>query len=249
MNGRTALGIGLACLAYVLTLIATLPAAWLPAAIGSLSKQSLQLRDVSGNAWKGSGRLYLRERAGGLLDLGELRWNASPAGLLAGKFVTDLVLGESAGSARVELSPASVTLRGVSLAFPGDVLAQIVPAMNPLGPQGTVLLRSENLRVSADELLGLADIEWRPVRLAAAHGLDLGSHVAHLRAGGRKIDFELGTIEGPLRLSGSGAWTQESGLAGSGMLEHGENQPALAAFLQGMCADYRARRCSFGARR
>lgn len=246
MNRRTAFGIALACLAYVVTLIATLPASWLSVAVGALSRQSLQLRDLRGNAWTGNGELVLHLRSGDLLDLGRLSWSASPPNLFAGKFVTDVILGKSTGTARVELSPASVTLREVNLAFPGDVLAQIAPAINALGPQGTLVLRSENLRLSTDEVLGLADIEWRPARLSAARGLDLGSHVARLRAGGRKIDFELASIEGPLRLSGSGAWTLQNGLVASATLDHGDNQPAIATFLQNVCADYRGRRCSFG---
>ena len=124
---------------------------------------------------------------------------------------------------------------------------EAAPGIGPLGPQGTLLLRTENVRLAAGEMLGLADIEWRPVRLAAARGLELGSHVARLRGGGRKVDIELGNLEGPLRLSGGGAWTADNGLALSGTLEHGDNQ-SLAAFLQNVCSEYRSGRCSFRAK-
>lgn len=242
---RNASYIAIACLAYAMTLIATLPAPWIAEAVARFSRQALQLRDPQGSAWRGNGQLYLRQQSGDLLDLGVLRWNASLPGTLAGKFVTDLSLGDATRTVHLELTPASVALHGVSLELPGAVLAEIAREMNTLGPQGTLLLRSENLRFGADEILGLADIEWRPARLTAARGLELGSHVARLRGGGRKIDIELGTIDGPLRLSGGGAWTLDNGLAVSGTLEHGDNQPAMAAFLQGICGEYRSGRCTF----
>ena len=242
---RTAAYIAVACLAYAVTLVATLPAAWISEAMGRVSKQALLLRDPHGSAWTGTGRLYLRRQAGDLLDLGLLRWNASPLGTLAGRYVTDLRLGDATGTAHLELTPASVALRGVNLELPGNILAEIAPGFNALGPQGMLVFRSENLRFSASEILGMADIEWRPARLAAAHGLDLGSHIARLRGGGSKIDIELGTIDGPLRLSGGGAWTLDKGLGISGTLEHGDSQPAIAPFLQNMCSEYQGQRCTF----
>ncbi len=242
---RTALYIATACLAYAATLVATLPAPWISEAVGRLSKQALLLRGPDGSAWAGSGRLYLRQRSGGLLDLGMLRWNASLSGALAGKLVTDLSLGDVTKTAHLELSPGSTALRGVSLELPGEILAHIAPGLNALGPRGTLLIRSENLRIDANEILGRAEVEWRPARLAVVRGLDLGSHVARLRGGGSKIDIELGTIEGPLRLSGGGAWTRDNGLAVSGTIEHGDSPPAIAPFLQGVCSEYRSGRCTF----
>lgn len=245
MTGRrTALYIAIGCLAYAAALIATLPAPWISAAVGRLSTQALLLRDPEGGGWTGSGRLYLRRRSGELLDLGMLRWNASLSSTLAGKFVIDFSLGDANRTVHLELSPGSTALRGVSLDLPGEVLADIAPGLNALGPRGTLLLRSENLRIDSGEILGAADVEWRPARLAAARGLELGSHIAKLRGGGSKIDIELGTIEGPLRLSGGGAWTRDNGLAVSAVLEHGEGQPGMAPFLQGVCSEYRSGLCT-----
>lgn len=245
MTGRRiALYIATGCVAYMAALIVTLPASWISEAIGRFSKQLL-LRDLDGTAWAGSGRLYLRERSGTLLDLGVVRWNASPSTTLAGKFATDFTLGDATKTAHLELSPGSTVVRGVNLELPGSILADVAPGLEALGPQGTLLIRSENLRIDADSILGLADVEWRPARLALARGLELGSHIARLRGGGGKVDIEFGTIEGPLRLSGGGAWTRNTGLAVSGTLEHGDNAPAMTSFLQGVCSEYRSGRCTF----
>lgn len=243
---RATLYVAVGCLAYLAALIATFPASWVSRVIEGLSRQVLVLRDPSGTAWAGSGHLYARQRSGGLLDLGVLRWNTSLSATFAGKLGADLTLGGGAQTMHLDLSPASTTIRGLNLELPGKILASIAPGLEALGPQGQLSIRSDNLRIAANSILGLAEVVWRPVQLSIAHGLDLGSHVARLRGGGSKIDIELGTVEGPLRLSGGGTWTRDNGLDVAGTLEHGEDRSAaLAPFLQGVCSEYRPGRCAF----
>jgi general secretion pathway protein N len=126
------------------------------------------------------------------------------------------------------------------------VLAGLVPGLEAFGPQGTLRIRSESQRFEAGSILGLAEIEWRQLKLSRAPGLDLGSHVMRLRGGGNKVDIELATLAGPLRLSGSGTWTPQAGLSLTGMVEHdAQPTPALATFLSGICNSYAQNRCRF----
>lgn len=231
---------------YVVALAAMLPAAWVSYAIERASGHRLQLRSPAGNLWTGSGRLYAMPRNGSPVELGELRWRTVGPALFAGKLAADLSLGDVARSTRVELSPGSATIRNLDLALPAKAIASLVPGLEALGPQGTLRVRTENQRIEAGSVLGQAELEWRRVRLARAPGLDLGSHVARLRGGGNKVDIELSTLEGPLRLTGSGTWTPAAGLALSGMAEHDAQQPsALATFLSGVCGSYSQNRCRF----
>ena len=58
MNGRRlALYVACAVLAYVVALLALAPAAWLAQSIERASRERLELRDATGSAWSGSGRL------------------------------------------------------------------------------------------------------------------------------------------------------------------------------------------------
>ena len=233
-------------LSYVLALMAMFPATWIARTLESRSKQGVLLREPAGTAWSGSGHLFVRERAGTLLDIGRLRWNTSLSGVLAGRLAVDLVLGDSASAMRVELSPSSLAIRGLGLELPGRILASVSAPLEPLGPQGKLLIKSDSLRFDGDSVFGLASIEWRPARLARAPGLNLGSHVARLRGGGSKVDVELGTLEGPLRLSGGGTWTRDRGLNISGAAEHGaEPAGAMEPFLRGVCSSYANNRCEF----
>jgi len=230
---------------YFCTMVATLPATWIGRAIAEASSERLTLRAPQGSAWSGSGRLIARSREDALLDLGRLRWTASPASLFTGKLNVDVFLDERPGT-RLEVSPGAMTLQGLDIEFPARLLGSLAPGLETFGPEGSVRIRSESLRVEKQSFLGSADIEWRRIRLARTRGLELGSHVARLRGGGSKVDIELATLEGPLRVSGGGSWTRERGLAISGTAEPEPGaSSALAPFLKSVCSEYRDEKCGF----
>jgi len=232
--------------AYVVALVATLPATWISRALERVSSEKLLLRDPAGTIWSGSARVYASEHSGPPLELGELRWKTAWTRLFTGKLATDVAFGGSSPPMHVELSPFGLSVQGLDVSLPGRALASFAPALETFGPQGVLRVRSDNLRVEADSILGLAEIEWRQVRFSRAPGLVLGSHVARLRGGGSKVDIELGTLDGPLRLSGKGTWDPKAGLAMAGSAEHGpQGPPALVEFLKAVCTNYRNNRCGF----
>jgi len=89
----------------------------------------------------------------------------------------------------VELSPFGVTFRGLDVTLPARALESFAAALQTFGPEGTLRMRSDSLRVDADSLLGLAELEWRQIRFSRALGLDLGSHVTRLRGGGSVVNI------------------------------------------------------------
>jgi len=236
-------------LVFAVTLVATAPAAWVAYAVERASEERLELRAPAGTLWSGSGHLYGRGAAG-LLDLGALQWRTLWSDLPRARLSVALNLGKARKPALVQASPAGIAVRDLDVAVPAPVLTGFVPALASLGPQGTLGLRSDDLRFESGSILGLADVEWRDVRLARMPTIALGSHRARLRGGGRQVNIELETIEGPLRLSGSGTWTRESGLALAGTAEHDPREGGvLAEVLKGACTSYRDNRCSFRFRR
>jgi hypothetical protein len=244
MNRRLTLYLVVGAVTFAAVLLATAPASLVAYGIERATQGRVALRDPQGGAWSGTGRLYARRPAGQLVDLGPLRWRARPSSLLAGALSTDAVVGHGANSMRLDLSPSSLTVRGVDLQLPGSVIAAIDPALETLGPEGSVRIRSDSLRIDAQSVLGLAEVEWREVRLARAKGLEFGSHVARLRGGGGKVGIELATLSGPLQLKGGGSWERRSGAVSiSGSAEASSEN--LAAFLRSVCAEYRDRRCAF----
>jgi general secretion pathway protein N len=243
---RLVLYCAVGALAYLVAIVATLPASWISRALERASQDRLLVRAPTGTLWAGSARVYARERSGPPLELGELRWKTAWNGLLAAKLASDVAFANAERTVRVELSFAGLSVQGLDLALPSRVLATFVPGLETFGPGGELHVRSESLRVDNDSILGVAELEWRQVRLSRAPGLDLGSHVAKLRGAGSRVDIELATLDGPLRLSGKGSWNRDAGLNMTASGEHAAQvPPELPQFLRAVCTEYRNNRCGF----
>jgi hypothetical protein len=243
---RAAIYFAIGCVIYALAVVVMAPAPWVGQVLEQAAAHALLLREPAGTVWSGGGRLYLRKRSGPPVELGPLRWSTSLSPILSGKLATSITLSDLVRPVHLELSPAGMTIRNLNLEVPATVLAAFAPALEAMDPDGKLRLRSDRLQVAAGSILGLADIEWRQVGLAPLPGISLGSHIARLRGAGSKVEIELDTIEGPLRLRGGGTWTAGGGLALSGTIEHGADSSAkLVPFLRGMCSEYRDGRCGF----
>lgn len=223
-------------LAFLIALVAMSPASIAAKAIEWVSGGKLQTRDPKGSLWDGSARVYL-DRG----ELGTLAWKVRPAALLGGKLAVDAVLERS--RARLELSPWSVGVRDLELELPAAALGLADPALQAMGPRGTVRIRSEQLRLESGAVLGLAEVHWRDVRIARARGLALGSHVARLRGGGERVDIELASLSGPLELQGEGTWSTNGAVRLAGSAQARERE--VADFLRSVCAESRGPRCFF----
>jgi general secretion pathway protein N len=233
-------------LVYALALLAMLPAAWLSQAIERVSGQRLELREATGSAWAGSGRLYARAGPGALTDLGTVRWTSFPEALLRGKLGADMTLNDAPKPIRVEVGPGSISIRDLALDVPGRLVAALAPPLQVFGPEGRLTIQSDNLRIEEETVLGLATVEWRDIRLARSTNLELGSHVARLRGAGSRVDIELGTLAGPLRVAGTGSWSARGELDLSGTAEpRPDAAAALVPFLRGVCPAFRDGRCIF----
>lgn len=234
------------CAIYLGVLFATVPASWVSRAVEGFSDNRLVLRAPAGSLWDGSGQLYVRPRSGPLLDLGMLRWNILWSGILRAGLWSEVTLGKAPKPMQVQVSFAGTTIRGLDLVVPAAIVSGLAPNLEALGPEGTLHLRSDDLRIDGKLFFGLAELEWRQFRLARVPELDAGSHVVRMRGGGSKVNIELGSLSGPLRLSGGGTWTRDAGLQLSGVAEHDPQLAAdLGTLLKGVCAEYRDNRCRF----
>lgn len=230
-------------LTYCAALAAMLPAAWIAHALQTQSNGRLELRDAGGTAWSGSGRLFARSPHGALVDLGTLRWNASAWSLPTLRIRASVTHGTAAHPMLVEVSPWGLAVQRLKVDLPGAAVAAFAPSLATLGPEGSIHVRSDSLRVERGSMLGLADVEWHGLRLSGAQGVLLGSHVARLRGGGERVDIDVSTLDGPLSVRAKGAWNRATGLTLAGTAE--PRTPDLVPFLRGFCAGYRNSVCEF----
>jgi hypothetical protein len=86
-----------------------------------------------------------------------------------GKLAMDVFLDERPG-ARLEVTPGAMTLQGLDIEFPARLLGSLAPGLETFGPEGSVRIRSESLRVEKQSFLGPPTSEWRQIRPARVRG-------------------------------------------------------------------------------
>jgi general secretion pathway protein N len=190
------------------------PARWLASYLESATQGRVQLADVRGTVWNGSGQLLLTGGAGSNDTLAlpsRLDWTARPR--------MDGIMVELS-TACCTTRPVGVRLRprigGIHMAvadgqtqWPAALLAGLGTPWNTLQFEGELLLSTQGFSV-----------EWTEGRLAVAGRAELraqrmSSRLSTLRPmgsyritllGGPTPALELETLEGALELSGSGRW-------------------------------------------
>jgi len=224
-------------------LVAYIPAGWLAGAVASASAQRVLLTDARGTLWRGSALLVLTGGEGSrdataLPD--RLEWRLGLSG-----FKPELRLRQACclrGEVRALVSPGwgrvAVQVlpdQGTTIGqWPAALLAGLGTPWNTMQMGGTLRLTSPGMtiesvqgrmRFSGDAALDVAHVSSRVSTLDS-----LGSYRLTLRGDAGSGDgarMELITVDGALRLSGSGQW------AGSGLRFRGEataaegSEPAL----------------------
>lgn len=204
-----------AVLGLLLTVAVAAPARWLAAAVAQASGGHLQLLEPTGRVWAGSARLALaggadsRDRAA---LPGQLHWRLSP--MLTGvqaRLALDccttpegLLLRASPRWGGVHLQVADGASHG-----PAAVLAGLGTPFNTIAPEGELNLVTQGLAATwlagRLQLEGSATLTARALSSRLSTLRPMGSYQLVLR-GGSDVGLTLSTLEGGLRLSGSGHW-------------------------------------------
>lgn len=210
-----------AVLGAVCGLVWQAPASWLAEAVGEASGRRLLLADARGTVWAGSAVAVLTagpgSRDASALP-GRLQWSLAP-----GLGVVRLTLAHEGSIARpwqVEVEPGFGRLRlrwpagRTELArWPAAWLAGLGLPFNALRPGGVLRLSSEDLAVESAQgrwrVQGRARLEVLALQSVLAPLDTLGSYQVDLIGQAQGQDataVQLTTLQGPLRLQGSGQW-------------------------------------------
>ena len=216
--------------AYLVFLVAMLPASFVAARIDpSMAEAS----DIRGTAWNGSARVTLRTPQGPVA-LDRVAWRWRPLRLAAARLAYDVDASAKGldARARVERGLASTELRDVEARGDAAALAALAPGLGPWQPQGALTVSAPTLSWDGDELRGEGRAEWRSAALALSQVRPLGSYRAELKAAGGPARVTLTTLEGPLRLAGDGTLTSRGRLAFTGEARgEGAAAPSLEPLL------------------
>lgn len=200
MIWRSTLAIAVFIISYVLFLIGGIPASWAMARVEARLQPhaKVQMVDLRGSVWDGSGVLALQ----GIL-LGRLDWHLSPWGLAAGRIhaAVDLYGEDISVRGQLNIGNGGIELRNVTGQASLPLLAHIMNM--PPSMTGTVRLRLQE--VQFNRIHRLTSAQGR-LEVSRAHlprlNLNLGTITLMLTTSKRGVTGKVGNSGGNLVLQG-----------------------------------------------
>ncbi len=195
----------LGIVAYLVFLLANVPAAWVGFALERSSRGGLALGDPAGTLWKGSGLLALRS-GGAFRGIADFQWNCNPLSVLTGRLSVALsgIAPETRLRASVSVGAGSLRFKNVEVDAPASLFEPAIPAAAFAKPDGRLRVLADSFEVGGTGLAGAATVEWLE---AGMSGLQrLGDYRLQITGNGERAELKLATLRGDLRVSGEGEW-------------------------------------------
>jgi len=193
---------------YALGLVATLPATLLDAALSSASEGRIRLAEARGTLWSGAGQLEARDASGRAGAAKSVTWRFVPQSLLRGRALFEIRFDDSSGRFPVALSPSRIEIADAEVSLPAGLLGFAVPRLAPLRLTGEISLKVSRMSIAKREgVQGAATLQWRAAGSALTPVAPLGDYDLRIDGNGNAVRASLSTLDGPLRLEGSGAWS------------------------------------------
>ena len=188
-----------------------LPAAWFANVIEKKSGGRIALGGVEGSVWRGSAFIgTLKEHDAVLTPLlpGRFSWHLSPL-LLVGR--VDMTLqNKEALSQPLEIKGSwqQWQIGSSSVFLPAERLAALGAPLNTIRPSGQMRLSWQSLKLATDskglQIDGRMQLDMTEIASALSPVKPLGAYRLQLDWRGSQAMLELGTLSGPLILSGKG---------------------------------------------
>jgi general secretion pathway protein N len=197
--------------AYAVFLVAMLPASVVARWIAMPGV--LELTGAQGTLWSGSARAVA-----GSAQLDELRWRFEPARLAAGRlaFTVDGYGAGLEGHGSIDRGFGAIEVRDLHVRGDAAALAAFAPLASSWQPDGRLALDAPALLWDGRQARGTARLEWHDAATALSSVRPLGSYRAEARADGGPVKLSVTTLDGTLRITGTGTFMPPDALAFSG---------------------------------
>lgn len=209
MRVRTLAILGIA--AYAVFLVAMLPASVVARWIAMPGV--LELADARGTLWSGQARALA-----GAARLDNLRWRFEPLRLAAARlaFTVDGYGTGLEGHARIDRGFGVLEVRDLHVRGDAGAIAAFAPLAAGWQPDGRIALDAPAVLWDGHEARGTARLEWHDAAIALSPVRPLGSYRAEARADGGPVKITVTTMDGSLRVTGSGTFAPPGTLAFNG---------------------------------
>ncbi len=196
------------------TLVLFAPAAWLASGVERASGGQVLLAQARGTVWTGSAQLVLTGGQGSADRAalpGQLHWTLRPTwtGLRAQVRADCCTASPVAARVALRWGGVHVAVADGQSQWPAAVLSGLGTPFNTLQPQGHLALRTQGLAMDSAAgrvvIAGQAQLDALGMSSRLSTLRPMGSYRLTLQ-GGEVTTLSLATLDGALRLTGSGRW-------------------------------------------
>lgn len=181
------------------------PALTLAPLLAERSANRLRLIDAQGSVWSGAAGLSCILPEGSSVNCGRWAWNLVPASLAQAR-LSLLVRREGANeSMLISWTSAGLEMDNVAITLPAALAGTIDPKIAALRLGGRLHISSQKLSRKA----GQATISWQKMESGLVPGQALGDHAIDLVNGATGSSFTIGSVSGPVVLTGGGSVSAE----------------------------------------
>lgn len=195
----------LGAVAYLVFLVANLPASWFGYALERSSGGAVALGDPRGTVWKGQGTLAVRSRDA-YRGVADIEWRCNLLSLFTGRLSVALS-GTAPGAnlrATLSLGLRSVRLQNVDASVPVALIGPAVPIAAIAKPEGRLRVVAASFEIGSASVNGTASMEWADAGLSGI--ARVGDYRLQITGSGERADVRLSTLRGDLRVNGNGEW-------------------------------------------
>jgi general secretion pathway protein N len=192
--------------AYILIIIATMPATLADVVLQRVSAGKLRLAEARGTLWSGAGQLEIIDAGGQAGIARNIAWHALPGSLLHGRLVCEVELASGAPRFAVMVFPTRIEVMDADIGVPATVLGIAVPKLAPFGLGGDLLIHVTHLAIGGNGAQGNATVQWRAATSTHAPVSPLGDYELRFENSGTLTAVTLRTLAGALQIDGSGSW-------------------------------------------
>jgi len=217
------------------TVLASMPAAWLADRLASETQRRVLLADAAGTIWHGSATVALSAGADSQTATvlpGRLAWDVAFWPLFAGTLRVALTQSEAmTAPVAVAVTPSGWNVQAGRIRLPASLLEGIGAPFNTLRPDGTMRIEWSALqgRFAGNQKYGHLTMQLDQMSAAVSRLRPLGSYRADVDLTGADGKLQLKTMAGPLYLEGSGTLGQQSRFDGTARTD-----PGVATQLAGL---------------
>lgn len=232
MRVKTIVAVGAA--AYLISLVATLPASLTAARVEGWTQGAVALTQPSGSVFDGSATLRLRLPNLAPITIDRVQWNWHALALFRGQLAVGVQLkaGGLFGTLTVGRTFFHWHFRDGTVEGPASALAPLHPLLGSWNPTGRITLRVPSLRIDRAGFDGSGFMEWADAGLSLSTVQPLGTWRLTLTGEGGPAKLTVATQRGPLSITGNGTVSTAGKAVFTGEAKaHAGREPDLAPIL------------------